>query len=88
MEKIHIPIKQLLILILIVIAVFLLLDFQSRKNLLFQVENQRDLIYEEVVQLKQTEAALEEELQYANSPAMIDTFAREDMSGGLPVTCW
>ncbi len=83
MEKKQLPIKQLLILGLIVVAVFLLLDFQARKNQLFLVETQREKIFEEVVNLKQTAAALEDELEFASSDEMVEQFAREDMHAGV-----
>ena len=69
---------------LIVVAVFLLLDYQSRTNQLYQVQNERDLIEQEVIKLRQTEQALQAALDYANSPAMVEQFAREELGAVQP----
>jgi cell division protein FtsB len=76
--------KQILIIGMIIIAVFLLLDYQSRMNQLYKVQTQRDIIVEEVVQLKQTEQALQEQLDFAGSPVMVEEFAREELKAGQP----
>jgi cell division protein FtsB len=82
MNKFRVSPRQVLLIIFIVIAVFLLLDYQSRKTLLYQVQTQNKLIKEEVVILRQTEIALEQDVDYANSPVMVDQFAREELGAG------
>lgn len=84
MQKRRINPSQIVIVILIVVAVLLLLDYQNRRTLLYQVETQRDIIEREVIQLKQTEIALNDQLAHANSPAMVEEFAREHLRQGKP----
>ena len=84
MQKTKINLKQIIVVILIVIAVFLLLDYQNRKTLLYQVKLQRDLIESDVVQLKQTEIALSERLEDAYASSIVEAFAREELRKGKP----
>ena len=72
--------KQIFLIALILLAVFLLLDYQSRMNQLYKVQSQLKLVEQEVVVLKQTEKALQDELAYANSQAMVEQFAREEIN--------
>lgn len=84
MQRIPVQPKQILVIVLIIIAVFLLLDYQSRTNQLFKVQTQRDIIVQEVILLKQTEQALEQQVEYADSQAMVEQFAREDLHAIQP----
>ena len=82
MRKINLDFKRVLLIIFIAIAVLLLLDYQSRKTLLYQVQSQRDLIRQGVVSLQQTEIALQQKLNFANSEVMVEQFAREELGAG------
>jgi cell division protein FtsB len=84
MQKILSHFKQLLLIALIVAAVFLLLDYQARMSQLYEIEAQRKNAEGAVVELKQTEKALLDELEYANSQAMVEEFARDDINAGQP----
>lgn len=78
MEKILANRRKVIVLVLIVIAVFLILDYHSRSALLFKVESQHRLIQEEVNQLEQTQQSLLAEIEYATSYAYVQEYAREE----------
>lgn len=82
MQNIRAHAKQILIAAAIVVAVFLLLDYQSRLKQLSAVEAQRDIVAQDVVELRQTQKALEQKLEYAKSDAMVEQFARIDLNAG------
>ncbi|MCE5209702.1 MAG: septum formation initiator family protein [Chloroflexi bacterium] len=82
MQNIRAHFKQILIIASIVVAVFLLLDYQSRLKQLNEIEAQRDIVAANVVELKQTQQALQKQLEYAKSDAMVEEFARVDLNAG------
>ncbi len=82
METIRTHAKQILLVAGIILAVLMLLDYQSRLKQLHEIEIQRNIVEESVVQLKQTQQALEGELDYARSEAMVEQFARVDLNAG------
>ncbi len=82
MQNIRTHAKQILIAAAIVVAIFLLLDYQSRLNQLNKVEAVRNTVAQEVVELRQTQQSLEQELDYAKSDAMVEQFARVDLNAG------
>jgi cell division protein FtsB len=82
MQKIREHAKQIVLVVAIIAAVFMLLDYQSRLKQLNAVEAQRDIVVAQVVELKQTQQALERDLEYARSEAMVEQFARVDINAG------
>jgi len=78
MDKILANKRRLIVLVLVVIAVFLILDYHSRSALLFKVESQHRLIQEEVSQLEQTQQSLMADIQYATSYAYVQQYARDE----------
>jgi hypothetical protein len=75
---------QLIILVVIVIAFFLVLDFHSRTTNLYQVKSQLNLINEEVVDLMKTEQSLLSKIEFAGSDAAVERWAREGKNEALP----
>jgi cell division protein FtsB len=78
MDKILANRRKVIVLVLVVIAVFLILDYHSRSALLFKVESQHKLIQEEVNQLEQTQQSLLADIEYATSYAYVQQYAREE----------
>ena len=78
MNKILASRRKVIVLVLVVIAVFLILDYHSRSTLLFKVESQHQIIQEEVNQLEQTQQSLLAEIDYATSYAYVQEYAREE----------
>lgn len=76
--------KQFIILVVIVIAFFLVLDYHSRTTNLYQVKSQWNLISEEVIDLKKTEQSLFSGIEFAGSDAGVEGWAREKKHEGLP----
>lgn len=82
MQTIRAHAKQILLVAGIILAVLMLLDYQSRLKQLHEIEIQRNIVEGQVVELKQTRQALEQELEYAKSEAMVEQFARVDLNAG------
>jgi len=82
MQNIRAHFRQILIIASIIVVVFLLLDYQSRLKQLNEIEAQRDIVAANVVELKQTQQALQKQLEYAKSDAMVEEFARVDLNAG------
>ena len=86
MKKLGIKInkRQILILSLVVIVVFLMMDLNSRLSELFRLSSERDKIQTQVVELKQTRQVLITQVAYATSEVAVEEWARVEGHMSFP----
>jgi cell division protein FtsB len=81
--------RQLLIIVIIIILVLLMMDFNNRMVVLLRLNQQRDQLNTQVIQVEQTKQILEERIQYASSDKALEEWAREQArmieEGDIPI---
>jgi len=89
MSTVPINIRRVLVTIGIVILVFVVLEFNRRLEELKLLNDQAKLVRVQATQVMQTQVALETNIDYANSTASVEEWARTDghyvRDGDLPV---
>ncbi len=81
--------KRVILVVMAIILVFLLVDFNQRMVLLTRLRRQESQLTERYAQLESTRMALETELIYAQSDEAVERWAREDammiQEGDIPI---
>ena len=81
--------KRVIVVVLAIVLVFLLVDFNQRMVLLTRLRRQEKVLTERYAQLESTRLALETELIYAQSDEAVERWAREDammiQEGDIPI---
>jgi len=81
--------KRIIVIVLAVILVFLLLDFNQRMVLLTKLRGQEKELQQEYEQLEATRNSLKTEIAYANSDDAVEKWAREEagmiQEGDVPI---
>ena len=81
--------KRIIVVALVIILVFLLMDFNQRMVLLTKMRGQREELDQEYSQLQSTRAALETQIAVANSDLAVEKWAREEggmvQEGDIPI---
>ena len=81
--------KRVILVVLAVILVLLLVDFNQRMVLLTRLRGQEKVLTERYAQLESTRLALETELIYAQSDEAVERWAREQammiQEGDIPI---
>ena len=81
--------KRVILVVLAVVLVVLLVDFNQRMSLLTRLRKQEKELTERYAQLESTRMALETELIYAQSDQAVERWAREDAmmieEGDVPI---
>ncbi len=81
--------KRIIVVILVIIAVFLLIDFNQRMVLLTRLRGQEKQLTERYAALEDTREALETQIAFANSDEAVEQWAREEASmireGDIPI---
>ena len=81
--------KRIIVIVLAIILVFLLLDFNQRMILLTKLRGQEKEIQQEYEQLEATRNSLKTEIAYANSDDAVEKWAREEagmiQEGDVPI---
>lgn len=81
--------KRIILVVLTIILVLLLVDFNQRMVLLTRLRRQERQLTERYAQLESTRLALETELIYAQSDEAVERWAREDammiQEGDIPI---
>jgi hypothetical protein len=72
--------KQLVVIALLIVSFFLLMDLNSRLNLLFRLTNSNNEMKTNVAQLEATKQVLLTNIAVATSPAGLDTAARTELN--------
>lgn len=70
--------KQIIVIGVLVIFVFLIMDLNSRVTTLVRLTDQHQAISEQVDQLQSTEDTVSTQVAYANSDQSVDQWARVD----------
>jgi cell division protein FtsB len=73
--------KRIIVIALVIILVFLLMDFNQRMVLLSKMREQEKELSEEYANLQSTRSALETQLAFSNSDIAVEKWAREE--GGM-----
>ena len=69
--------KQVVLILVVVIAFFLVLDYNNRATALHRVNTQLQIIQTDVHQLHQTEIVLNQQIAFATSIGGVEEYARE-----------
>ena len=81
--------KRIIIVILTIVLVLMLMDFNQRMVLLSKMRDQEEQLSEEYAQLESTLTALETEMVAANSDEAVAKWAREEagmiQQGDIPI---
>ena len=81
--------KRVILVVMAIILVLLLVDFNQRMVLLTRLRRQERQLTERYAQLESTRMALETELIYAQSDEAVERWAREDammiQEGDIPI---
>jgi len=81
--------KRIILVVIAIILVLLLVDFNQRMVLLTRMRRQESQLTERYAQLESTRMALETELIYAQSDEAVERWAREDamliQEGDIPI---
>ena len=81
--------KRVILVVMAIILVLLLVDFNQRMVLLTRLRRQERQLTERYAQLESTRLALETELIYAQSDEAVERWAREDammiQEGDIPI---
>ncbi len=81
--------KRIIVVGLVIILVFLLLDFNQRMVLLTKMRRQEKELNQEYSQLQSTHIALETQIVFANSDLAVEKWAREEggmvQEGDIPI---
>ncbi|MDY6847381.1 MAG: septum formation initiator family protein [Chloroflexota bacterium] len=81
--------KRFIVIILVIILVFLLLDFNQRMVLLSKMRGQEKELEQEYAQLQSTRSALESQLTFVDSDLAVEKWAREEggmvQEGDIPI---
>ena len=81
--------KRIIVIVLAIILVFLLLDFNQRMVLLTKLRGQEKELQQEYEQLEATRNSLKTEIAYANSDDAVEKWAREEAGmiqyGDVPI---
>jgi hypothetical protein len=70
--------RNVIIVLTLVLAAFLVMDFNGRMSELKRLEAERDIVQEHLDNRLETEAALQAEIDYANSDAAVYKWAYEN----------
>jgi len=73
--------KRIIVVALVIILVFLLMDFNQRMVLLSKLRGQEKVLSQEYANLQSTRSALEEQLAFSDSDLAVEKWAREE--GGM-----
>jgi len=89
MSTVPVNVRRVLVIIGIVVLVFVVLEFNRRLEELKLLNNQADLVHVQATQAVKTQFALQTAVEYANSTAAVEEWARTDghyiRDGDLPV---
>lgn len=81
--------KRFIVIVLAIILVFLLLDFNQRMVLLTKLRGQEKVLQQEYEQLEATRNNLKTEIAFANSDEAVEQWAREEagmiQEGDVPI---
>ena len=82
-------IRRVVVTLGILVLVFVVLDFNRRLEDLTMLNKQNDLVRMQATQAAQTQVALQTQIDYANSTAAVEEWARTDghyiQEGDLPI---
>jgi cell division protein FtsB len=76
--------KQIFVIVLILMFIYLITDLNARVTEMTTLVNQRDNMRTEVLALKQTEMALRTQMAYVTSDAAVREWAYEDGHKAMP----
>lgn len=77
LKTIKISDRRIILVVIIVILVLLMMDFNNRMVVLLRLNQQRDQLSTQVVELEQTKAKFDEQVAYATSERALEEWARE-----------
>ena len=81
--------KRIIVVALVIILVFLLVDFNQRMVLLSRLRSQEKSLMQKYSQLESTRIALETQIAFANSDQAVEKWAREEagmaQEGDIPI---
>ncbi len=84
MFRLNLKPRQIVTIVVIVIAFFLMVDLNTRLSELFRLTGQLERMQTQVVNLQNTEQALRKQLNYATSDAAVEEWARGDSHMAQP----
>lgn len=77
-KKINWADRRLITIIVIVVLVFLMMDFNSRMTTMIRLGNEEAALQTRIAELKATQVKLEDQIAYATSEIALEEWARED----------